>query len=152
MTNISLKHKKCITCKTVKSINKYSWRNKACEKRKNKCKECVNRYSREHYNNNKDIYKEKAKNHNKKYTLRGRIFLRELKMSNPCVYCGESNPNVLEFDHINPSEKKNEIAYMATHAYSIETIKKEACKCVILCANCHRERTARQLGWYNYNK
>ena len=120
--------------------------------RNNKCKKCVNEYSKKHYHKNRGIYKEKARKLNKKYILRGRVFLRELKMSNACVSCGESNPNVLEFDHINPDEKKNEIAYMATHAYSIESIKKEACKCIILCANCHRKRTARQLGWYYYNK
>ena len=97
------------------------------------------------------MYKAKAMEHNKKYILRGRIFLHELKLGNPCQHCGEDNPKVLEFDHINPEDKKQEIAYMATHAYSIETIKKEIEKCVILCANCHRERTAIQQDWYKYN-
>ena len=34
---------------------------------------------------------------------------------------------------------------------TLHTIKKEIEKCVILCANCHRERTAIQQDWYKYN-
>jgi|TARA_R100000655_G_scaffold21572_2_gene44144 hypothetical protein len=76
----------------------------------------------------------------------------EFKLSNPCIACGESNPIVLEFDHVDPKTKRNSVSNMATHGYSIEAIEKEIEKCVILCANCHRIKTAKQQNWYSYQK
>lgn len=45
----------------------------------------------------------------------------------------------MQFDHLNPQEKKYEISKMS--CYSVKTIMAEIEKCDVVCANCHSERT-----------
>lgn len=55
-----------------------------------------------------------------------------------CEQCGyDKNKDVLEFHHKNPQEK--EFSISAKFNRSWESIKEELDKCVMLCANCHRE-------------
>jgi hypothetical protein len=60
--------------------------------------------------------------------------------------CGEKNPVVLEFDHI--QDKKCDISRMLANGLSIKTIKAEISKCEVRCANCHRRKTAKDYNWY----
>lgn len=56
-----------------------------------------------------------------------------------CVRCGYNKyPDVLEFHHRNPEEKKFGIGNGNSVAY--EKLLAEATKCDLLCANCHREK------------
>jgi L-lysine 2,3-aminomutase len=57
-----------------------------------------------------------------------------------CIDCGESDPIVLEFDHIIESEKCFNIADAIAHNYSEKSLIEEMDKCEIRCANCHRRR------------
>ena len=66
-------------------------------------------------------------------------YLRE----HPCCDCGEEDPVVLDFDHLPGRGKRFEIARAvnaSTRAWS--TILQEIAKCEVVCANCHRRRTA----------
>jgi 5-methylcytosine-specific restriction endonuclease McrA len=65
-----------------------------------------------------------------------------------CVVCGENDLVVLEFDHINPSEKSFAIARAISDGLKWEVILQEIRKCQILCANCHKRKTAVEFGWY----
>ena len=56
-----------------------------------------------------------------------------------CMKCGYSKyPEVLEFHH-KDSEQKDFNVSRKGHCRSWERVKKEIEKCVLLCANCHRE-------------
>jgi hypothetical protein len=56
-----------------------------------------------------------------------------------CEKCGyDKCIDALEFHHLNESEKEFGIGEKG-HTRSWEDIKKELDKCVLLCANCHRE-------------
>lgn len=56
-----------------------------------------------------------------------------------CCSCGYSKcAEALEFHHIDPTQKDFQIS-SKNHAKSWETVKLELDKCMILCANCHRE-------------
>jgi 5-methylcytosine-specific restriction endonuclease McrA len=70
-------------------------------------------------------------------------YLRE----HPCVGCGETNLVVLEFDHLR--DKRWNIASMIVGGFPWSTIESEIAKCQILCANCHRIKTARERGYYD---
>jgi hypothetical protein len=66
--------------------------------------------------------------------------------THPCVVCGESDPIVLDFDHIR-GKKKYPVTYMISHQYCLETVIEEIAKCQVLCANCHRRKTAKEQNW-----
>lgn len=56
-----------------------------------------------------------------------------------CVKCGYSKClRALEFHHINPSEKDFSISADG-NTRSFEKLKVELDKCIMVCANCHRE-------------
>ena len=53
-----------------------------------------------------------------------------------CELCGfDKHYNCLDFHHKIPSEKLFQISH--GHGRSIETIREEAAKCVLVCKNCH---------------
>lgn len=56
-----------------------------------------------------------------------------------CEKCGYNKYNeVLEFHHLDPTKKDFGIASDG-HCKSWEKVKKELDKCIMVCANCHRE-------------
>lgn len=69
---------------------------------------------------------------------RRRQKIHKLKEQMSCVYCGESNPLVIDFDHIDPSTKKGVPAQMITNGTSWARVEEEIAKCQPVCANCHR--------------
>lgn len=77
----------------------------------------------------------KIRNRNKQYLL-------EYLQKHPCIMCGESDPVVLEFDHIDSSTKLQDVSAMATKMhFSLKRIIEEIAKCQVLCCNCHRRKT-----------
>ncbi len=82
----------------------------------------------------------------KEYYLRARVLnntknmnkLREL-LGNKCKTCGYFKcKNALEFHHLDPSTKDGTVTKILRDKglkYAMEEIK----KCILLCANCHRE-------------
>jgi len=54
-----------------------------------------------------------------------------------------TDPAVLEFDHVGP--KRVEVGKPVREAYRLERIKAEIATCELVCANCHRRRTARRV-------
>jgi hypothetical protein len=47
--------------------------------------------------------------------------------------------SALDFHHINPDEKEFEIDIRKFSNTNLEDLQKEIDKCILLCANCHRE-------------
>jgi hypothetical protein len=66
--------------------------------------------------------------------------------SHPCVDCGETDPVVLEFDHVRGS-KRNSVANLIKRGCGRETIFDEIRKCDVRCCKCHRLKTAKQFGY-----
>jgi len=62
----------------------------------------------------------------------------EWKKTLKCSRCENSDYRVLEFHHINPSEKEYSIANMIDSGFGKEKLDNEISKCDVLCANCHR--------------
>jgi 5-methylcytosine-specific restriction endonuclease McrA len=67
-------------------------------------------------------------------------YLRE----HPCVDCGEDDPVVLEFDHLR--DKKFSISE-GLQGRRWQDVLDEIAKCEVVCANCHRRRTAKRGGF-----
>lgn len=61
-------------------------------------------------------------------------------MGGKCVCCGYNKCNeALDFHHINPAEKEFSFNRVRGNPKSWILIVKELRKCVLVCANCHRE-------------
>jgi hypothetical protein len=96
--------------------------------------------SKRHYRNNKEDYIKRASKRNGAQRKKNRAFISRVKSYASCVDCGESNPIVLDFDHVRGEKVKN-VSDMANASYSINSIKNEIRKCEVRCSNCHRKKT-----------
>jgi 5-methylcytosine-specific restriction endonuclease McrA len=71
--------------------------------------------------------------------LKRKLYFIE-KLGGKCCKCGyHKNISALEFHHLDPSEK--EFGADARHLSntSMEKLEREIEKCILVCANCHRE-------------
>jgi hypothetical protein len=94
------------------------------------------------YENNKQVYTDRNR---VRYGEKARR-LRELK-SRPCMDCGGTFPPVvMDFDHRDSETKTGNIGNLIKK-WSWERLLTEVAKCDLICANCHRIRTARRAGW-----
>ncbi len=62
----------------------------------------------------------------------------------PCVDCGETDVVVLDFDHKDPTTKRDDLGRLIAVGYSWEYLQTEMNKCDVRCSNCHRRKTARE--------
>jgi len=58
------------------------------------------------------------------------------ELKHPCVICGESDPVVIHFHHLDPNTKSFGVA-SGIGKYSWRRIEQEVKKCICVCANCH---------------
>lgn len=101
--------------------------------------------SRRHYEANRERVKTRARDHNQRMRELVRAWLLEYLKEHPCVDCGETNPIVLEFDHVRGLKLFN-IGEVAGRRMSLKTVQSEVAKCEVRCANCHRSKTYRENG------
>jgi len=136
--------KNCTGCQLEKPITEFARKG---DKHQSRCKECFKLYTRAHYNQNKDYYKDKANSFNESRKVETFQFVIDYLKEHPCIDCGEKDPRVLEFDHVRGAKFKA-ISRMISDCCSIESVSEEILKCEVRCANCHRRKTAQQFGWY----
>ena len=110
------------------------------------CRPCKQAYDRAYHARRSKDQKSRKQELQRKLQIEKRQFIYDYLLSHPCVVCGEDDPVVLEFDHVDRSSKDKDVSNMVVN--SIAKIKTEIEKCRVLCANCHKRRTATQLGWY----
>ena len=74
-----------------------------------------------------------------KYRFRGRVkFINDYKLSRGCSVCGYNKcAGALEFHH--DGDKGFNVGTVKRKYGNLKKLKEEMKKCVILCANCHRE-------------
>jgi len=78
-----------------------------------KNKEDKIKYAKKHYASNKEIYKARSKKRNQLQRKKNKEYVNSIKENSQCVDCGESNPLVLDFDHVR-GVKVSHIADMVT--------------------------------------
>ena len=137
--------KVCTICNEYKSIDEFSKRSRNSDGTSSWCIPCKRNYDNSYYKNNKSR-REYIRNNQDKREKETEKYIIEYLLANPCVDCGEKDPVVLEFDHISGIKRK-EIAILKR--YSLKAVREEIEKCEVRCANCHRRKTAEQLGWKN---
>ncbi len=112
-----------------------------------KCRSCNKENQAKWWANNKELHLKRVKSNEASLLKRKQDFVYGFFLENPCVNCGEEDPIVLEFDHLR--DKKFNVSRLINGShYSLKTLIDEIDKCQILCANCHKRKTARDFGWW----
>jgi hypothetical protein len=134
--------RRCSRCKESKPIDDFTPKGSRGG-RDCYCRPCRGAYGQEHYEKNKRRYIEQTRVRNDKYFRERVLFLLNYFKTHPCTDCGETDPVVLDFDHLR--DKKFEIA-SGIHYRAWKKVLEEIAKCEVVCANCHRRRTAQRRG------
>ena len=132
--------KLCTCCKKEYPIQDFAFKNKILGKRTNFCGVCRKLKSKESYNRHKQTNLDRN-NKNKKKNFE---WYKNFKSTMKCCVCGESEPECLDFHHIDENEKDTILS--SINRESIGRMKKELNKCACLCANCHRKHHAGKLN------
>jgi CHAD domain-containing protein len=133
----------CGRCGEEKPLEAFASGRKKRGKYDNMCRSCRSAYGKAHYAANRQRYIDQARMHKQRLALERTRYLIEFFASNPCVDCGEGDPIVLEFDHLR--DKSFAIGPELSRR-NWQSILDEMEKCEVVCANCHRRRTARRRG------
>lgn len=78
-----------------------------------------------------------------RYEAEKRAWITAYLTEHPCVDCGETDLEVLDFDHVR-GNKTAAVSSLVRGGYSLAKIVAEAALCEIRCANCHRRVTRRR--------
>lgn len=119
-----MKKKTCPSCREDLPTSAFSIRNSSPDGFQHSCKKCHGEQKAE-------------------IRLRRRRFIWDYLLSHPCVDCGESDPTVLDFDHVRGTKIEN-VCTMLCRGQTLDRIKEEMDKCEVRCANCHRRITAKR--------
>jgi hypothetical protein len=133
--------KRCSTCRELKPLSEFNRYRKAPDGHQWSCRECNRRY---HYAN-LDRHMARIRQRRQEVTERNQRLVLEYLADHPCADCGESDPIVLEFDHLR--DKRANISALTRNGESWRLLE-EIAKCEVRCANCHRRITAIRGGWY----
>jgi len=142
----------CTGCNLDKPVSEFSKKGSYADGRQkyqSKCKKCHKKYLKKHYEANQDYYKDKAKKRNKVVRQQNLVLLFEYLREHPCVDCGETNPALLEFDHLR--DKENDVSVMVWNGWSWEAILDEIEKCEVRCVRCHWIVTLKRRNWTGFD-
>ena len=133
--------RRCGRCGTTKPEDDFAWRRLEKKQRDNYCRSCRAAYKREHYARNRQRYIDNAAARRRRMLDERMRFLIDYLRRNPCADCGETDIVVLEFDH--RGDKEFDIA-QGIRSRNWDSVLAEIAKCDVVCANCHRRRTAKR--------
>lgn len=131
--------KECTKCEKSKDIEEFGWKNKQKGYRHARCKECSREISNDLYQTSK-TRKKSIKQNSKDQKIANRELVQRYKEFVGCQRCKEHKFKkyyLLDFHHKDPNEKEIEVSKLLARGRGI--LKKEIRKCIVLCANCHRE-------------
>lgn len=140
---------RCTKCGDPKASDQFALDRRGSTGHQNWCKACSNARRRERYRQNRG---------GEYRTNEGCRRLRKLEnyrrmwayfRLHPCVDCGETEPVVLQSDHVRGT-KCYDLSWMLHRGMAWTKILEELEKCDTRCANCHQRKTARDRGWYAF--
>lgn len=125
----------------------FRWQYKDRGIRQNRCKYCQSAMSKQHYQNNKQLYNERTQLSKAQVLSQNKSLLYAYLSTHPCIDCGEKDIRLLEFDHIS-GQKSEGIANLLSWGFNWPTLEAEIAKCEVRCANCHRIKTTERGSWW----
>lgn len=124
-------------CKLEKDESEFGNHKNGRDGLRSRCKPCNRIEANRSYKKNPGPTKARARKFGKATQERLKAWLNGVKHRLGCCLCGEKEAAVLDFHHVNPSEKEKAIGHMI--AKGIGPLETELSKCVVVCANCHRK-------------
>lgn len=139
--------KVCNKCGKEKELEQFNfvWPAKQDGRRRPDCRECMCSKARADYKANPKAQKERMRVVGTRSRKVSKDFVQDYLKNHPCVDCGESDPIVLDFDHVR-GEKLSDVSRLANLGSRLWKIIKEIEKCEVRCANCHRRITHKRRG------
>lgn len=135
--------KRCTTCHVVRPSTDFNVRRNAPDGRQPRCRECAAAW----YVTNRAAHKAKVLARNNRVRAENQALLIAYLLEHPCVDCGEQDVRVLEFDHLDPAQKRGTVTRLLGSGFGWDRIEEEIRRCSVRCANCHRRRTADMFGY-----
>lgn len=136
--------RRCARCKAVKHEDDFAGPYASKPRKDTLCRPCRAAYQHDHYLENRPVLIARSRARNEAERHRRVALIVEYLRFHPCVDCGETDPVVLEFDHL--GEKSFTVAAgLKTRSWA--AIQAEIEKCEVVCVNCHRRRTATRGGF-----
>jgi hypothetical protein len=105
------------------------------------CRECFRSY----YEDGAEHHRRRANALKARRVGEARAFVMDVLRRTPCADCGEEDPVVLEFDHV--GDKRAHVSTLVARGVRVARIGAEVERCEVVCACCHRRRTAQRAGW-----
>jgi hypothetical protein len=135
-----MKSKTCSNCNVQKDINQFYKQSRSRDGCQSYCKKCITDLCQKNYKANPDKFKKTARIARQR---RQQKYLNLFK-DKVCVDCGLADSVVFELDH-----RENKVMNVSemVNSRSWKAILDEFNKCDIVCANCHRRRTAKRGRW-----
>jgi hypothetical protein len=137
------KTKFCFKCRKSKSIKKFNKNRSRKDGLQSKCRDCDQKRARKYFRLTRVRQLPKIKARQARIRAEVREKLLVYLIDHPCVDCGNTDPRVLEFDHVR-GKKVMSISDLIRYGRSWEVIFVEIKKCQVRCANCHKIRTYRK--------
>lgn len=138
--------RKCTICKEERPLGEFNKNSGRKDGLQPQCRECSRRASRKYYETHNKLHRENVGRRNRRILKENQDKLIAYFAAHPCTDCGESDLLVLEFDHLR-DKLKNVASLMK---FSWARIEEEIAKCEVVCANCHRRRTAKRAKNYRF--
>ena len=127
--------KYCGKCKKDLPKSEFGVNNSRKDKLQTQCKTCRKETNNQHYKNS-EARREAIRRNYKKFKETNYSYIKSLKEKG-CSVCDEKDPSCMDFHHVSKDKGYN-IANKADK-YSLERLKKEIEKCIVICSNCHRK-------------
>ena len=139
----------CRVCGFAKSLSEFPYRSVERRTRQHICLECQRVYARTWYQRNRASHIANSREHRKAAAAALKERVHSYLLTHPCVDCGVSDPDILDFDH--RRDKVANVSALVHFGMSWSAVSEEIAKCDVRCANCHRRRTAAAASYYRTN-
>lgn len=134
--------KTCSKCKRELPLDQF---NKRGDGKQPWCKRCNRERARKYYADNREKHLAVIRQKTLARIKANQDWIIQYLIEHPCTDCGEKDLLVLEFDHL--SDKAMNVSH-AIQYHGIATLQCEVAKCEVVCANCHKRRTASRTPSY----
>lgn len=96
------------------------------------CKDCKQRSQADWYQGHRERHRQNTVRRRGERRRENVSRLIDYLLNHPCADCGETDPLVLQFDHVHGGKVKD-VALLLTQGYSWETVSREMEKCEVRC-------------------